>query len=180
MSEVTPDNYRVDPLFPRIEKAVIQILAKKKYVAPVDLFVAMEILRPERLEDWRRGRVDFLERVLVSNLSKLRRILAILGFYCHDLQLEASQSAYTRTGGPRTPLRFTKTREPRLEKVYARHFVWRGNSPFPLERATALRRRDDPKTPTLDPRAGSDPASVRDRSAGNRLGDSGPWPAPNA
>ena len=41
--------------------------------------------------------------------------------------------------GSRTPLRFTKTGEARLEKIYARHFVWSGKGPFhpPGERSEA-------------------------------------------
>ncbi len=133
---ITPANYRSDPLFPRIEKAVLSILATAKVVAPVDVLVRIGALRAEDVEAWRFGRVPFLERVILGNLSKLRRFLRILGFYCHDLNLTASSTAYVQWGkGPRTPLRFTKTGEAKLETIYARHFVWPGKGPFHLPAA---------------------------------------------
>lgn len=128
---VSVDDFQLDPMFPRIERAVAGILANAKVVAPVDVLVKMSLLAPEDLEAWRFGRVPYLERVIRCNLTRLSRLLRILGFHCHDLNLSASQTAYIRWGkGPRVPLRFTKTGEARLEKVYARHFVWPGKGPF--------------------------------------------------
>ncbi len=129
--QATVHDFRNDPMFPRIERAVAAILAHGKVVAPVDVLVKMDILAPKDLEDWRFGRVLYLERVIHGSLSRLSRLLRILGFHCHDLNLTASQTAYVKWGkGRRTPLRFTKTGEERLEKVYARHFVWPGKGPF--------------------------------------------------
>lgn len=130
-----PENYRADPMFPRIERAVLAILSRGKVVAPVDVLVTMDALSARDLEAWRFGRIPFLERAIRGNLSKLRRLLRILGFLCHDLNLSGSHTAYVRWGkGPRAPLRFTKTGEPRLETLYSKHFVWPGKIPFHLPR----------------------------------------------
>ncbi|HEY6558855.1 MAG TPA: hypothetical protein VI072_16335 [Polyangiaceae bacterium] len=137
---VTVHDFRSDPMFPRIERAVAAILAVGKIVAPVDVLVKMDMLTPKALQDWRFGRVPYLERVIRGSLSRLSRLLRIVGFHCHDLNLVASHTAYVKWGkGPRTPLRFTKTREERLEKIYARHFVWPGKGPFhpPREKTDA-------------------------------------------
>lgn len=89
------------------------------------------MLAQKDLDDWRFGRVTYLERVIHGSLSRLSRLLRILGFHCHDLNLVATQTAYVKWGkGPRTPLRFTKARAERLEQIYARHFVWPGKGPF--------------------------------------------------
>ena len=118
-------------MFARIERAVAAILVNGKVVTPVDVLVKMAILAPKDLEDWRFGRVPYLERVIRGSLSRLSRLLRILGFHCHDLNLVPSHTAYVKWGkGPRVPLRFTKTGEERLEKIYARHFVWPGKGPF--------------------------------------------------
>lgn len=130
-TRVSVGDFQLDPMFPRIQRAVAAILVKQKFVAPVDVLVRMELLAPKDLEAWRFGRVPYLERVICCNLTKSSRLLRILGFHCHDLNLVASQTAYVRWGkGPRAMLRFTKTGEERLEKVYARHFVWPGKGPF--------------------------------------------------
>lgn len=122
--------YRDDPLYPRLVRAVTAILAHATVVAPVDVLVGMGLLAPEHLEAWRRGRVPYLERVIHGNLTRLSRLLRVLRFHAHDLNLVPSVTAYRRWGkGPREPLRFTKGGDPKLEDAYARHFVWPGKRP---------------------------------------------------
>jgi hypothetical protein len=104
---------RQDPLFPRVERAVLAILARGKVVAPVDVLVEMEVLRPADLDAWRKGRVPYLERVIQGNLTRLGRLLRILRMYAHDLKLVPSLTVYVRSGQrPRVRLQFTKTGEP--------------------------------------------------------------------
>jgi hypothetical protein len=100
-------------LYPKIVRATASILAHGKVVAPVDVLVRMRVLDPRHLEDWRRGRVPYLERVIQGNLTRLSRLLRILRFHAHDLNLVPSWTAYVRWGkGPKQRLRFTKTGEP--------------------------------------------------------------------
>lgn len=122
---------REDPLYPRIARAVAAILERGTVVAPVDVLVGMGLLAPDHLEDWRRGRVHYLEQVINCNLTRLSRLLRILRFHAHDLKLVPSVTVYTRWGkGPKRPLRFTKSGDPKLEEAYASHFVWPGKGPF--------------------------------------------------
>lgn len=123
--------YREDPLYPRIVRAVETILQHGKVVAPVDVLIGMGLLKAEHLEDWRRGRVPYLEQVIHCNLTRLSRLLRILRFHAHYLKLVPSVTVYMRWGkGPKQRLRFTKTGEPKIEEAYARHFVWPGKGPF--------------------------------------------------
>jgi len=118
-------------MYPQVERALAAILASNKVVAPVDVIVRLGWLSTADLENWRFGRVPYLERVIRCNLTRLSRFLRILSFHCHELSLTASQTAYVKWGkGRRTTLRFTKTADPALERVYARHFVWPGKGPF--------------------------------------------------
>jgi hypothetical protein len=128
---VSVATYRDDALYPRIVRAVAAMLQHGTVVAPVDVLVGMGLLAPERLEAWRRGRVPYLERVIDCNLMRLSRLLRILRFHAHDLNLVPSITLYMRWGkGPKHPLRFTKSGDPKLEEAYARHFVWPGKGPF--------------------------------------------------
>ena len=130
-SRASVASFRDDVLFPRVERAVAGLLANGMVVAQVQVLVAMGLLPPEKLEDWRRGRVPYLERVINCNLTRLSRLLRILRFHAHDLKLAPSMTAYMRWGkGPKHPLRFTKTGDPGVEEAYARHFVWPGKGPF--------------------------------------------------
>ncbi len=128
---ISVDTYNKDPLYPRIERAVVSILAHGKVVAPVDVLIRMDMLKKEHLEDWRHGRVPYLEKVIHGNLTRLSRLLRILRFHAHYLNIKASETVYMRHGkGRKSRLRFTKTGDPRLEKAYSRHFVWPGKGPF--------------------------------------------------
>jgi hypothetical protein len=123
--------YRDDPLYPRIVRAVEPLLQRGKVVAPVDVLIGMGILTKGQLEDWRRGRVPYLERVIKGNLTRFGRLLRILRFHAHDLNVQPSWTAHMRWGkGPKQRLRFTKTGDPGVEKAYATHLVWPGKGPF--------------------------------------------------
>lgn len=126
------ETFRADPLYPPIERAVAAILEKSRVVSPVDVLVGMGVLTREHLDDWRRGRVPYLERVVTGNLTRLSRALRILRFHAHDLRLVPSLTTYVRWGkGPKKRLRFTKNADPKLEEAYSRHFVWPGKGSFP-------------------------------------------------
>ena len=128
---VSVETYRESPLYPRIVRAVAKGLARGKVVTPVDVLIEMGLLTPKALEDWRRGRVPYLEKVVKCNLSRLSRLLRVLRFHAHDLRLVPSITVYMRWGkGRKQRLRFTKTGDPRLEEAYSRHFVWPGKRPF--------------------------------------------------
>src|SRR5262245_57296946 len=140
---VSVDDFQKDPMFRRIERVVAELLTKGNVVAPVDVLVGMGLLRPEHLHNWRRGRVPYLERVVNCNLTRLSRLLRILRFHAHDLNLKPSMTVYNRYGkGPKQRLRFSKTGDAGLEAAYARHFVWPGKRPFHSPRAEPVPRPD--------------------------------------
>jgi hypothetical protein len=145
---VTVDTFQHDPMFPRVATVVASILKDSKVVTPVAAMVGMGWLSTDDLHAWEAGKVPYLERVTRCNLTTLARFLRILGFHCYDLKLIATPTVYSGNArASRGPLRFTKTGEVKLEKVYARHFVWPGKGPFhmpypkperPLEARTSL------------------------------------------
>lgn len=128
MRKVTLTNFKNDPLYHRVQRVNAAILATGKVVTPIDVLVGMELLTSENLENWRRGRVPYLERVINCNLSRLSRILRILRLHADALDLKPSMTVYMRHGkGPKQRLRFSKTGDPNLEKAYSTHFVRTGN-----------------------------------------------------
>jgi len=120
MQKVTTGNYRDLKEYPRIVEAVAKTLAHKRFVTPVEVFVEMGFLTKENHERWRRGSVPYLERVIVCNLSRASRILRVLRFHAHDLNLKPSLTVYQHRGHP---LRFSKSGDKNLEEAYSRHFV---------------------------------------------------------
>jgi hypothetical protein len=124
LKKITAANYRQDPYYAAIVRVVEDLLREKGFVAPVELFIRMELLSLESAENWRRGRISCLERVIRCNLSKASRILSIFRMLAHDLDLKPSLTVYKRwTKGSRPLLRFSKTGDHNIEAAYARHFV---------------------------------------------------------
>ena len=52
-------------------------VAKNGYVTAIDALLGTGWLRPEKLEDWRRGRVPYLEQVTVASLPKISTAMRI-------------------------------------------------------------------------------------------------------
>jgi hypothetical protein len=129
MKKVTLENYRADKYYPRIVRAVAALLAKSATIAPVDVFVEMNLLQASDLESWRFGRIPYLEKVIRCNLAAASRILRILRMHVHELKLQPSLTEYRKWGkGPKFALRFTKTGDPGVEEAYCRHFLAPGAS----------------------------------------------------
>ena len=47
LKKITVANYRQDPYYARIVKAVEGLLREKGFVAPLELFIRMDLLSPE-------------------------------------------------------------------------------------------------------------------------------------
>jgi len=157
-TNVSVTSYRDDKLYPRVAQAVEALLARGKVVAPVDVLVEMGLLDPKHIEDWRRGRVPYLEKVIDCNLIRLSRLLRVLRFHAHDLKLKPSTTAYMRWGkGPKQHVRFTRTGDPKLEEAYARHFVWPGKGPF----HPPLSKQENPRDTGLVAEVHSSPGKER-------------------
>ena len=120
MIKLSVNNYREDKFYPKVVDAVEKGLKRKKYITPIAVFISMELLDKSDLDKWRNGSIPYLEKVIKCNLSKASRILRLIGFHCHDLNMKASSTIYK---GKHGFLRFTKTGEKKLEEVYSRSFV---------------------------------------------------------
>lgn len=124
MKEITVNNYKNDKYYKPLAKAVLKILIKKDQFAAPEVFVEMSVLKQENYEKWLRGQVSYLEKVIECNLSKANRILRILGFHAHDLNLGTKIQSYKRG---KNVLRCSKTNDAGVEKSYSRRFFIVGN-----------------------------------------------------
>lgn len=127
MKKITASNYTKDKLYPAVARAVTAILQRQNYVSPVDVLLENGRITKQHYEDWRFGRILYLERVCQANLGKLGRTLRILEFHCQKLNLKPSQTVYRKwgKGSKRIVLRFSKSGDPNLEAAYSRHYVAR-------------------------------------------------------
>ena len=136
MKKLTAANYRKDQLYASVAKAVSEILATSNFVAPVDVLLKLQRLTKQQVEDWRFGRIPYLERVCQGSLGKLNRILRILDLHAKALGLKPSTTVYRKwgSGNKRILLRFSKSGDSLLEAAYSRHYVKASpKTPEPVE-----------------------------------------------
>ena len=107
MKKVTVGTYKKDKLYPKVVRATARILKRADVISPVEILLRMGNLEPKACESWYRGEVPNLESVIQGSLSKASRILRIIGFHAHDLNMVPSQHKY-RQKGTNIALRFSK------------------------------------------------------------------------
>jgi hypothetical protein len=123
MKKVTVGTYKKDTLYPKVVRATARILKRSDEISPVEILLEMGNLEPKAYKAWCVGEVPYLERVFQGSLSKANRILRIIRFHAHDLNMMPNPHTYKRKG-KNTALRFSKSGNRNLEGAYACHFRW--------------------------------------------------------
>ena len=165
---VSVHDFRADPMFRRVERVVADLLARGNVVTSVDVLIGMGLLRPDRLNDWRCGRVPYLERVIDCNLTRLSQLLRILRFHAHDLGLMPSATVYNRYGkGPKRRLLFSKSGDARLVSCRQERANVRSQTSVHSPETTTFLRPCAPlaasKGATVASASGSLPLTARER-----------------
>ena len=105
---------------------------KRGYATPVDVMMDIGILPKQQYENWRFGRIPYLEAVCTVNLRKLSVMMHQMRVYAQKAGLKPSFCYYKQwnTGkkngqGHKTviPLRFSKSGNAEIERWYSTHFV---------------------------------------------------------
>ena len=117
MKHATLQTYHEDKYYPSVVRAMARILMRSDVVAPVDVLLEMGNLAMKNHDAWRAGRVPCLESVFECNLSKANRILRIIGFHAHDLDMVPVHEEYRQIGSRNTRLRFSKSGERPVEEA---------------------------------------------------------------
>jgi len=112
-----------DALRSRVVKAAEAALSVRGYAAPIDVLIGIGWLDPGGLERWRRGQVDYLERLVQANLSRVSEAMKLFRAWAAEKKLVASQTAYVARTPGRPTLRFSKSGNPTIETLYRTHWV---------------------------------------------------------
>ena len=123
MKKVTVSSYRKDKYYPKVVKAIMILLKESDEISPLAVMLQTGNLLPKDHEAWLCGHVSYFERVFQGNLSKANRILRIIGFYAHDLNMVPSLHSYQQRGTKRQ-LRFSRTCDSGVETAYTQHYRW--------------------------------------------------------
>ena len=80
-------------------------------------------LAPTHLDQWRQGRVDFLEAVTQANLAKISTAMTEFRRWARARGLQPSETAYPSRTRDRRSLRFSASADPSIEQAYRTHWV---------------------------------------------------------
>ena len=126
-------------------RAAEAALAKRRFVTAIDVLVGIGWLEPRRVDEWRQGRVDYLERVTVANLGKISSAMGSFRRWAQARGLTPSETAYLARTRDRRPLRFSKSGDAGIERAYRTHWV----SPELSERKRARMSERQSRPPEL-------------------------------
>jgi hypothetical protein len=108
----------------KVKSLVHSLRHEKGIVSSVDVLMGLDYLSKKDYEDWRFGKVDYLERVCKANLSKLTLINQTIRRTAKELKLKPSWTAYNKFGkGKKYGLRFSKSGNIKIEEAYATHYI---------------------------------------------------------
>lgn len=110
----------------KVHNSMYQQLKKDGFATPVQVLMDVGVLAEKDYDNWRHGRVDYLERVCKVNLHKLAYIMKQVRAYAKKNSLKPSWTFYKqwgRKGKPTIKLRFSKSGDEGIERQYATHYV---------------------------------------------------------
>ncbi|MEH2623320.1 hypothetical protein V1292_001375 [Bradyrhizobium sp. AZCC 1719] len=107
----------------RVIRAAEATLAAQKYVSPVDVLVGIGWLDPGALKRWRQGQVDYLERVMQTNLPRISQAMKLFRSWATAKGLTPSETHYVARTPSRQTLRFSKSGNPTIERLYRTHWI---------------------------------------------------------
>src|SRR6516162_3428633 len=118
---MSPENRR--RLADRVAKAAEASLAAQNYVSPVDVLVGIGWLDAGAVKRWRQGQVDYLERVVQTNLSRISEAMKLFRSWATAKGLIPSETSYVARTPSRQTLRFSKSGTPTIERLYRTHWL---------------------------------------------------------
>lgn len=116
----------------KVDSSMYHQCMNRGYATAVDVLMDIGVLTKQKYEDWRFGRVPYLEAVCSVNLRKLSLIMHRMRVYAQQKNLKPSFCCYKqwgmkkKSGQERKPviaLRFSKSGDTNIEKWYATHWV---------------------------------------------------------
>jgi hypothetical protein len=111
-------------LVKKVKTILDGLLKEKKIVCAIGLFLGLGYLSPTILNDWRRGRILYLEKGLQVNLSKLTLVMKEYRRWALEQGLLARETAYVQHATRNTiHLRFSKSGQANIETNYRTHYI---------------------------------------------------------
>ena len=72
-------------LIKKINEAAVNQRQQRGFIAPVDVLMEIGVLTKQNYEDWRFGKVSYLEKACTCNLNKRTKILKQIYKYAQKM-----------------------------------------------------------------------------------------------
>src|SRR5713226_5035707 len=89
----------------RVVRAAEVALADQHFVTAIDVLVGIGWLSRPLVDQWRQGRIEYLERVVSANLHKISTAMQLFRHWSERRGLVPSETAYVARTRDRRPLR---------------------------------------------------------------------------
>jgi hypothetical protein len=107
----------------RVIKAAEAALAAQKFVSPIDVLIGIGWLDPGGLKRWRQGQLGSLEEVVRSNLPRISEAMRLFRSWAVVKGLVPRETSYLARKPSRRALRFSRSGEPSIERLYRTHWI---------------------------------------------------------
>ena len=133
----------------KVNTAMYALIKENGIASPAEVLISIGVLSKTDYERWRRGELDYLERVCKINLRKLSKINAEIRAFAKKNDLKPSWTFYKKWRGGKSKgktttksakLRFSKSGNENIENQYSTHYISRRK----VEEAKKLRNSSPP------------------------------------
>lgn len=108
----------------KIEHISNLLIKNKGFICSIDILQELDYLNKTQINDWRFGKIQYLEKICGTNLGKLTFINKTIKEIAKNKELKPSWTAYNKYGkGEKTRLIFSKSRNKNIETAYATHYL---------------------------------------------------------
>lgn len=107
----------------RVVAAAEAVLARSRSVAPIDVLTGLGWLHGRRVDEWRQGRLTYLEESLTARPDRLAGVLAALRRWAEGRGLRPEEIPYLAATRDRGELRFTRSGDEAAERAYRTHWI---------------------------------------------------------
>jgi hypothetical protein len=111
------------PLADRVARAAEASLAAQDYVSPLGVLLGIGWLDPNTARRWQQGQIDCVEEVLQTNPARIAEAMDLLRSWATDKGLLPSEADYIARTPQRQMLRFSRSGDPAVERLYRTHWV---------------------------------------------------------
>lgn len=125
----------------RVVAAAEGVLARQGFVSAIDVLLGMGWLDQATLKRWKQSQLAYLEAGIHRNLSRISEAMRLFRAWATEKHLSPSETAYVAKTPARTTLRFSKSGDATIERLYRTHWVSRDLSAKKRERIQEAQSR---------------------------------------